>query len=174
MKRLLIPLVFAGALLGSPQAATSAKSNGDAINPLRCVPRVQGVPHCHYVGAVSPSGSIDFTVKKLQNPETTVIFSFAWELPLKCEDGTFTEKATYVYHSATLKHGHFRAHIPLFYVGFDSPGKRVNSSLDIRGTLSGGTIHRFGRILHSDGSGIASECDSGVLHWAAHPDMTRP
>jgi hypothetical protein len=176
IKRFLASIVLPGALLGLPLAAAAGTTAADdkPVNPIRCVPKLEGLSHCHYIGAVSPTGSIDFTVKKLHDPDRTIISSFGWTLPLKCEDGEFTQAPTYVYHSSTLKNGHFHAHIRPFYVGFDSPGKAVYSSLDISGSLSAGTIHRYGKILHSGGSGIASQCDSGVLKWTAHQDKSRP
>ena len=152
MKRFLIPLALAITLV-VPAQATAKKGNPFVTR--------------HYVATVSPSGSLGFNViYNKRHPKRKRVDNFSYSIPLNCADGPRTEFFLDAATRGRLNQGHFDLTTDLYVLL--GGGSVVHSTLQISGTLSAGTIHRFGRILAQDGSGTFSDCDSGVLNWTAH------
>jgi opacity protein-like surface antigen len=138
LRKLLITAVLAVALVLPAQAAAKTK---------------------HYVGAVSPSGSISFNVVKKKKGKKTKPqvkgFSFAG-IPVNCEDGAHTTHG-FVSFPVKLRGGNFN---------IVASSSVTGATLEVHGNLAAGTIHVAGNVP-IDPSGTGSNCDSGVLNWTA-------
>jgi hypothetical protein len=136
VKKFLIPLALAVALVVPAQAGAKTK---------------------HYVGAVSPSGSLSFNVvqKKHSKKKSVRGFSFSG-IPVTCSDGAKTTHG-FVSFPVKLNKGNFN---------ISASSSVSGASLEVHGNLSAGTIHLSGD-LPIDPSGTGSSCDSGVLNWTA-------
>ena len=137
MKKLLIPAVLAVALVLPAQAAAKTK---------------------HYVGAVSPSGSISFNVvqKKHSKKKSVQGLSFSG-VPVNCADGPATTHGDVTFPVKLHKNGSFN---------ISASSSVTGATLQVSGNLSAGTIHVSGNVP-LDPSGTGSDCDSGVLSWTA-------
>jgi hypothetical protein len=137
VKRFLIPLALAVALVVPAQAGAKTK---------------------HYVGAVSPSGSISFNVvqKKHSKKKSVKGFSFSG-IPVTCAEGAQTTHG-FVSFPVKLHGGSFN---------INASSSSTGASLQASGNLSAGTIHVSGD-LPIDPSGTGTNCDSGTLNWTAH------
>jgi hypothetical protein len=138
VRKFLVSAVLAVALVVPAQAAAKTK---------------------HYVGAVSPSGSIAFnlkiTKKKGKKPKRSITgFNFAG-IPVNCADGAKTAHG-FVSFPAKLKAGNFNI------VATSSTG----ASLQVHGNLATGTIQLSGNVA-IEPSGTGTNCESGVLTWTA-------
>ena len=139
MKRFLIPALLTAALVLPASAAAKTK---------------------HYVGAVSPSGSISFNVvkKKKKGKKTKPQvkgFSFSG-LPVNCADGPHTTHG-FVSFPVKLRGGNFN---------ISASSSVTGATLEVHGNLAAGTIQVAGNVpIEPSGSGTA--CDSGVLSWTA-------
>jgi len=137
VKKLLIPAVLAVALVLPAQAAAKTK---------------------HYVGAVSPSGSISFKVvqKKHSKKKSVQGLSFSG-VPVNCADGPATTRGNVTFPVKLHKNGSFNV---------SASSSVTGASLQVNGNLSAGTIHVSGNVP-LDPSGTGSDCDTGVLSWTA-------
>jgi hypothetical protein len=140
VRKLVIPAVLAVALVVPAQATAKTK---------------------HYVGAVSPSGSIAFNLKitkrKGKKPQKSIRgFSFAG-IPVTCAEGAKTTHGV-VSFPVKLKGGNFKIFASSNVTG---------ATLRVHGSLSTGTLHVAGNVP-VDPSGQGTNCDSGVLTWTAH------
>jgi hypothetical protein len=139
LKKLLIPAVLSVALVLPAQAAAKTK---------------------HYVGAVSPSGSIGFnlkiTKKKGKKPKRSITgFNFSG-IPVNCTDGAHTTHG-FVSFPVKLNKGNFN---------IVASSSVTGATLEVHGSLSTGTFQVAGNVP-IDPSGTGSNCDSGVLSWTA-------
>ena len=137
MKKFLVPAVLAVALVVPAQAVAKKPK--------------------HYVGGVSPSGSIGFKVvqKKHSKKKSVAGFNFS-AIPVTCDDGAHTAHG-FVSFPVKLSGGSFAIH---------GSNSATGATLDVEGTLSAGTLHISGPVA-LDGGGTGSGCDSGVLSWTA-------
>jgi hypothetical protein len=137
VKKLLVPLVLGAALLIPGQALAKTK---------------------HYVGAVSPGGSISFNVvqKKHSKKKSVKGFSFSG-VPVTCADGPATTHGDVTFGVKLHKNKTFN---------ISASSSVTGASLQISGSLSAGTIHVTGDVP-LDPSGTGDSCDSGVLSWTA-------
>jgi hypothetical protein len=141
VRKFLIPAVVSAALLLPAQAAAKTK---------------------HYVGAVSPSGSISFNVvkkkKKKKGKKTKPQvkgFTFSG-LPVNCVDGPHTTHG-FVSFPVKLRGGNFN---------IVASSSVTGATLDVHGNLAAGTIRVAGNVP-IDPSGSGTNCDSGVIGWTA-------
>jgi len=137
VKKLLIPAVLAVALVLPAQAAAKTK---------------------HYVGAVSPSGSISFNVvqKKHSKKKSVQGLSFSG-VPVNCADGPATTHGDVTFPVKLHKNGSFN---------ISASSSVTGASLQVSGNLAAGTIHVSGNVP-LEPSGTGSDCDTGVLSWTA-------
>ena len=177
MKRVLIPLALAIALVVPVQAAAAHKKHPNTRQD--------------YAGTILGTGStFHFRVHYNRRTKRKIVSYFGYfGLPLNCADGPRTEFFFSVPGSSRVVNRHFSVTSDLYSVwGPAAPGGMhvTHSTLQIDGALSSGTIHRFGHIPHQSGDGSGIEpgspadlagladglggpyCDSGVLNWTAH------
>ncbi len=138
MKKLIVPLVLGAALLIPGQAVAKNK---------------------HYVGAVSPSGSIGFNVVQKKHSKKKSVKGFTFSgVPVSCADGPATTHGDVTFPVKLHKNASFN---------ISASSSVTGASLQVSGNLSAGTIHVSGNVP-LDPSGTGSDCDSGVLSWTAH------
>jgi hypothetical protein len=137
VKKLIVPLVLGAALLIPGQAAAKTK---------------------HYVGAVSPSGSISFNVVQKKHSKKKSVKGFTFSgVPVNCADGPATTHGDVTTPAKLHKNGSFN---------INASNSVTGASLQVSGNLAAGTIHVSGNVP-LDPSGTGSDCDSGVLSWTA-------
>jgi hypothetical protein len=136
LKKFLIPLALGVALMVPAQAGAKTK---------------------HYVGAVSPAGSISFNVvqKKHSKKKSVIGFSFSG-VPVTCAEGAKTAYG-FISFPVKLSGGDFNISVSSSSTG---------ATLGVPDSLFTGTIHLSG-YLPIDPSGTGTDCDSGVLNWTA-------
>jgi hypothetical protein len=139
LRKLLIAAVLAVAIAVPAQAAAKTK---------------------HYVGAVSPSGTIGFNVvkKKKKGKKTKPQvkgFNFAG-IPVNCADGPHTTHG-FVSFPVKLRGGNFN---------IVASSSVTGATLDVHGNLAAGTIQVTGNVPIVP-SGTGTTCDSGLLNWTA-------
>jgi hypothetical protein len=122
------------------------------------IPAQAGAKSKHYVGAVSPSGSISFTVTQKKHSKQKSVKGFTFSgVPVTCADGPATTHGDVTFPVKLHKNGSFN-------IGASS--SLTGASLQVSGNLSAGTIHVSGNVP-VDPSGTGTDCDSGVLSWTA-------
>jgi hypothetical protein len=137
VKKLIVPLVLGAALLIPGQAVAKNK---------------------HYVGAVSPSGSIGFNVVQKKHSKKKSVKGFTFSgVPVSCADGPATTHGDVTFPVKLHKNGSFN---------ISASSSVTGASLQVSGNLSAGTIHVSGNVPLDASTG--SDCDSGVLSWTAH------
>jgi opacity protein-like surface antigen len=137
VKRFLVPLVLAVALVVPAQAAAKSR---------------------HYVGAVSPSGSISFSVVQKKHSKQKSVNGFTFSgVPVNCADGPTTTHGNVTFPVKLHKNGSFN---------ISASSSVTGASLQVSGNLAAGTIHVSGDVP-IDPSGTGSNCDSGILSWTA-------
>jgi hypothetical protein len=137
VKRILIPLALAVALAVPAQAGAKTK---------------------HYAGAVSPSGSISFSVVQKRHSKQKSVNGLTFSaVPVNCADGPATTHGDVTFPVKLHKNGSFN---------INASSSSTGASLQVSGNLTAGTIHLSGD-LPLDPSGTGSNCDSGVLSWTA-------
>jgi hypothetical protein len=122
------------------------------------IPAQAGAKSKHYVGAVSPSGSISFRVTQKKHSKQKSVKGFTFSgVPVTCADGPATTHGDVTFPVKLHKNGSFN-------IGASS--SLTGASLQVSGNLSAGTIHVSGNVP-VDPSGTGTDCDSGVLSWTA-------
>lgn len=138
MKRLLIPLALAIALVVPAQAGAKSKAK-------------------HYVGAVSPSGSLSFNVVQQKHSKEKSVKGFSFSnVPVTCAEGPATANGV-VSFPVKLSGGSFN---------INASSTSTGAALRASSSVFSGTIHVTGNVPLDSGV-IGSDCDSGVLSWTA-------
>jgi hypothetical protein len=138
LKKFLVPLVLVIALALPGQAVAGTKS---------------------YSGSVSPSGTVNFKIKKKHKKKKVKGLKFH-QLPITCDAGPTTASAD-VGNAGRLKHKEFdfNAINPSGTATLDTAGKVTSSS-------ASGTVQIQGEVFLDDGT-TGTNCDTGVLNWTA-------
>jgi hypothetical protein len=145
LKRFLIPLVLVLALALPGQALAGTKS---------------------FSGAIDPSGTVSFKVKKKHGKKKVTGLKFN-QVPITCDGGASTTGAD-VGNAGRLKHKKF---------GFSGSNPSGTATLDAVGKVTGssasGAVQIQGDVLLSDGS-TGTNCDTGALGWTAAKGKIAP
>ena len=143
MRRVLIPAVLAAALTIPAGAVASSHA---------------------YSGAVDPSGTLSFKVKKKHGKTRVRAFRFE-QIPVTCDAGADTTFGTLDF-GIKVKRKKFHA------VAVHQPHGSEGSTLKVRGRLTGGARHATGTIrvfgappLGSGNPGV--NCHTGKRPWTA-------
>jgi hypothetical protein len=138
VKRFLAPLILVLALALPVQAVAGSKK---------------------YSGAVTPSGTVSFKIKKKKHGKKKVRGVHFNNVPITCDEGTGTTTAN-LGNAGRLKDKQFAVHAD------NGAGATLDTAGAVAGKSASGRVLIQGKVP-LDSGGTGTNCDTDVLDWTA-------